>query len=217
METCPITKSSTEPPKKKEHPDPAAEQLRKAIAEITLRPEAAVANLLLTLNPALGVDGISLYEELRRQSEAVAQGNTDAVVAALMAQAAALQALFVSAVTKMTGLGAQSAYFDSYWRIALKAQNQARMTLTDAARIVSPKPAATFVKAVAQNQQINLAGESKPPQIPEKSRPMLENELNGGQPYAATMDRLATASAGRAYPADAALEEGDRAAGYEPD
>jgi hypothetical protein len=127
-------------------------------------PEVSSAAVIEDLHP--GADLNALVDELRFQTGQVQDGNLERTKAMLMAQAHALDALFLT-LCKRSMANARDGHFleaaDRYMRLALKAQSQAVRTLEVLGQLVNPRPMAFVQLANIANgpQQVNnhLAGE----------------------------------------------------------
>jgi len=96
---------------------------------------------------------------LRHQTAKVRGGDMERPKAILMAQAHALDSLFLTLTKRAMSNARDGKYLDAadrYLRLALKAQGQAVRTLEVLNELVNPRPVAYFKQAnIAQNQQIN--------------------------------------------------------------
>ena len=103
---------------------------------------------------------------LAKQVEAVKEGDLTCAEATLAAQANTLDLMFNSLACKAANSKLMS-HFETYMRLALKAQSQCRTTYEALAEIKNPKSLA-FIKQqnVGVNQQIN---NDSPPRAHEKS------------------------------------------------
>jgi hypothetical protein len=155
--------------------------VREAAAKCLLTPSETAANAIkcLTQDIALDADGTTgvdcktLFDELQKQNMAVSNGDLQRVEAMLLDQSHVLQSLFMTYIQKMS-CAEYTEQVDVFSRIALRAQNQCRQTLTSLVELKNPKRA-TFVKQQnnAVNQQIN--------QLPENQKTSCDptNELLG--------------------------------------
>ena len=121
-------------------------------------PEVSSAAIIEDLHP--GADLNALVDELRFQTGRVQDGNLERTKAMLMAQAHALDALFLT-LCKRSMANARDGHFleaaDSYMRLALKAQSQAVRTLEVLGDLVNPRQMAIVGQAnIAHGpQQVN--------------------------------------------------------------
>lgn len=121
-------------------------------------PEVSSAAIIEDLHP--GADLNALVDELRFQTRRVQDGNLERTKAMLMAQAHALDALFLT-LCKRSMANARDGHFleaaDRYMRLALKAQSQAVRTLEVLGDLVNPRPMAFVGQANIANgpQQVN--------------------------------------------------------------
>lgn len=98
-----------------------------------------------------------LIDELRTQFDKVENGDLQHCESMLVGQANALQAIFVSLARRATNQQYLNQY-DTYLRLALKAQNQSRMTLETLATIKNPPMVFAKQANINQgsgNQQVN--------------------------------------------------------------
>jgi hypothetical protein len=145
----------------------------RALARHVLEPEAHAACTIGTLNkPVFGatadLDLTTIMAELQLQSEAVNAGTLTRGEAMLTAQAQTLDSLFHVLTRKAVAQGQLNQY-DTFMRLALKAQSQCRTTWEGIAEIKNPRSVAFVRQAnIAQgHQQVNNhagAGETKSPQ-----------------------------------------------------
>jgi hypothetical protein len=115
----------------------------------------------------------AMMDILGEQAKTAQGGDLKQPVAMLMNQAVALQSLSV----RLTEMGMNAQYVDhleTYLKLALKAQNQCRMTLETLATIQNPPVVYARQANIAQNQQINN-GLAEPSRTREKQNP--PNEL----------------------------------------
>lgn len=130
---------------------------RKHAALVTSPEFAAFRMMKACETKAFGeqIDAPSLMEHLREQAVAVNRGDLSQAEAALTNQAAALQSLFVR-LTERGLAQSQMPNFESFIRLALRAQSQCRATLETLAAIKNPP--IIYAKQVNQTtgpQQIN--------------------------------------------------------------
>ena len=143
-----------------------------AMARHALLPEMHAAHTISVLSiPSFGstaIDLTALMKALERQSEAVNAGTLTRGEAMLAAQAQTLDALFHVLTRKALAQGQLNQY-DTFMRLALKAQSQCRTTWEGIAEIKNPRSVAFVRQAnIAQgHQQVNNlagAGETENPQ-----------------------------------------------------
>lgn len=118
-----------------------AEQARKQeIAAQAMDPGVtnAVAVALFWADEGEPVDVQTAYDAIQEQVEAVRRGSLSGVEATLVAQAAALNGMFVDLARRgQASLGRPGTAAERHLRLALKAQNQCRATLDKLADIAS--------------------------------------------------------------------------------
>lgn len=143
-------------------------------------PEVSSAAVIEDLHP--GADLNALVDELRFQTGQVQDGNLERTKAMLMAQAHALDALFLT-LCKRSMTNAREGHFleaaDRYMRLALKAQSQAVRTLEVLGDLVNPRQMA-FVR------QANIA--HGPQQV--NNHPERENLNSANQTIRETSNEL---------------------------
>lgn len=127
-----------------------------ALAKMALRPSVNAAVVLETYTKAtLGEQDIgALVGELSEQMEGMWSGDLKRAEAMLYGQAHALQAIF----TTLARRAANQEYlkqWEAYLRMALKAQNQCRMTLETLATIKNPPV------VIARQANINNGGQQQ--------------------------------------------------------
>src|SRR5215831_10429718 len=148
------------------------------------------------------IDLPHLMAELRRQAEAVNRGELAQSEAMLINQATALQSLFARLVEKAMACD-NVQMFETYMRMALRAQSQCRATLETLAAIKNPAPVA-FVKQAniaAGPQQVN---NGPPPKEGSRTR---ETEIEPNKLLEAQNgERLDTGATGSPSAANQALE-----------
>lgn len=129
---------------------------RAKLARLAVDPEATTARVLLDFTPGHGLDLDKVAKELRLISEAVGRGDLEHVERLLLAQAVALNAVFVNLAERAQGQGPYLDSMQTLLGLALRAQNQSRATLETLANVKFPK-AATFIRQanIASQQQVN--------------------------------------------------------------
>lgn len=174
-----------------------------SMARVALTPEYLSAAVLVDSKMMGSVDVIEVVDELRRQTAALNSGDLTRAEDMLLAQAHTLDSLFA----QLTGRALRSQQRDgleSYMRLALKAQNQARATLQTLAELKAPRQVAFVQQANIGNQvQVNN-GTTKQPARPRKSA-KAPNELLEVK-HGERLDTRATGAAGGADPAVATVE-----------
>lgn len=133
-------------------PDKAA-----AMARMALRPSVNAAAVMVTYTKPLGEQDLAaLVESLADGMDDLWAGDLKRVEAMLYGQAHALQAIFMNLARRATTQEYMKQW-EGYLRMALKAQNQCRMTLETLATIKNPP--VLFAKQANVNnggqQQIN--------------------------------------------------------------
>ena len=135
---------------------------------------------------------VDVWRALRPQIEEVQAGDTKQVEAMLFAQAEALQTIFVSSARRAQAQEYQ-AHLEAFFKMALRAQNQCRMTLETLATIQNPPTAFIRQQNVGFNQQVNN-GAAPPARGKNKNQP---NELlSEGTQHGETLDAGGTSTAG---------------------
>ena len=128
------------------------------IAKVTLMPCTNAAAVVAEYAKAFGEQDVqTLMEQLRTTFDQVNNGDLQHCEAMLVGQAHALQSIFMSLARR----AANQEYLkqlETYLRLALKAQNQSRMTLETLAKIKNPP--VIFAKQAninqgSGNQQVN--------------------------------------------------------------
>lgn len=172
-----------------------------AMARVSLTPECLSAVVLLDSKVMGDVDVTDVVNELRRQTDALKNGDMTRAESMLLSQAHVLSNLFA----QLTGRALRSQQRDgleSYMRLALKAQNQARATLQTLAELKSPRQVA-FVQQANIGSQVQVNNGTEPARTRKTKKS--QNELMEGT-HGERLDTRATGSAGGVDPAMAALE-----------
>ncbi len=143
-------------------------------AALATSPELAAYRVIKVVELGTGIgeqsDVPALLEELRRQGEAVRNGDLGQAEAMLMAQAVALQSLFARLIER--GLTTQyMPQMEAYLRFGLKAQSQCRATLETLAAVKNPPTVIAQQANIAAVQQVN----NEAPR--ERERPIEQNQL----------------------------------------
>lgn len=131
-----------------------------SVAKVLTKPEVGAAAIIETWQ-ANTHDVNELAAELRRQSEGVIDGDMGRAEAMLLSQAHALEAIFVNLARRATNQEYLSQW-ETYMRIALKAQSQCRATLEALSEIKHPRSVAFIQQANVANgpQQVNNGASS---------------------------------------------------------
>ena len=173
-----------------------------ALARNCLTPESLSAALLVSSNLLGKTPVIEVVLELMRQTAAINRGDMTRAENMLVAQAHTLDTLFAQLASRalaakhMDGL-------ESYMRLALKAQNQARATLQTLGELKTPKQVAFVKQANIGNQvQVNNGIQEKPARTRKTKK--VQNELLEVE-HGERLDTRATGTAGEADPAMATL------------
>jgi hypothetical protein len=138
-------------------PDPPDKLNADALAELALHPESMAAVAMESFTKPFGkLDVGSLSIVLSSQTKEVQSGDMKQAEAMLFGQAHALQAIFMSLARRANAQDYMK-NMETYLRMALKAQNQCRMTLETLATIKNPP--VVFAKQANINnggqQQVN--------------------------------------------------------------
>ena len=163
------------------------------IAKVTLMPCTNAAAVVAEYAKAFGEQDVqTLMEQLRTTFDQVNNGDLQHCEAMLVGQAHALQSIFMSLARR----AANQEYLkqlETYLRMALKAQNQSRMTLETLAKIKNPPVIFAKQANINQgngNQQVNN-GTPAPASHAEKNINQ-PNELLEVQHGSETMDSRTT-------------------------
>lgn len=195
---------------------PEAGGKAKAIAHLTLRPSANAAAVMDTYTSNIfgKNDFGALIDELLTDIKQVQGGDLGKVEAMLMGQAEALQSMFVS-LARRAQVQEYQPNLESFFRMALKAQSQCRMTLETLAAVKNPPVVIAKQANIAHGpQQVNNATPANsPPAHAREEKPIQANELlTDGVEHGPKMDiRGATTTSGT-NPTMATLEQIDRPA-----
>ena len=174
-------------------------------AKVALLPSANAAAVIAEYAKPFGEQDVNeLIVELRDKFDQVENGDLHLCEAMLVGQANALQSIFVSLARKAVNQEYLKNY-ETFLRLALKAQNQSRMTLETLATMKNPPVVIARQANInhgSGNQQVNNgapathAGEIK-------SEP---NQLLEVQHGSTTLDTSTTSRTGRKDKAMAAVE-----------
>lgn len=179
-----------------------AETEEQALARNYLTPECLSAALLVSNNLIGETSFTEVILELSRQTAAVNRGDMSRAEDMLVAQAHTLDVLFTQLVSRALS-AKQMSGLESYMRLALKAQNQARATLQTLGELKTPKQVAFVKQANIGNQvQVNNGIQEKPARTRKTKK--AQNELLEVE-HGERLDTRASGSAGEADPAMAAL------------
>ena len=136
-----------------EHSSSACLGMMKLYQKVTFNNEEATT--------VTGLDGHVLAEAIKKQEALLEKGDLTSLENMLLSQSHMLNAIFTTMVAKIGG-AEYLANLEVYGRIALKAQNQTRQTISTLAEIKGVKKT-TFIHQLnqANNQQVNNgAGEN---------------------------------------------------------
>lgn len=149
------------------------------IAKVTLMPSANAAAIVAEYGKAFGTQDVqALIDELRTHFAEVKDGDLHHCEAMLVGQAHALQSIFLNLSRRaihQEGL----AQFETFLRIALKAQNQCRATLETLATIKNPPVVFAKQANISHGpQQVNngTASPSHVEKIINQSNELLEDQ-----------------------------------------
>ena len=135
-------------------PDPEKSE---ALAKMTLRPSVNAAAVMVSYGKPLGIeegDIGALVDRLSDDVKNVWAGDMKRAEAMLFGQAHALQAIFMNLARRATTQEYMK-HCETYLRMAMKAQNQCRMTLETLATIKNPPV------VVARQANINNGGQQQ--------------------------------------------------------
>lgn len=179
-----------------------------AMARVGLTPEFLSAAVLVDGKMMGDVDVIEVVDELRRQTAALNSGDLTRAEDMLLAQAHTLDGLFAQLASRALR-SQQRDGLESYMRLALKAQNQARATLQTLAEMKVPRQVAFVRQANIGNQvQVNNGAASQPARTRKSKK--AQNELLEVE-HGERLDARAASTAGGTDPAMATLETEHRA------
>lgn len=184
---------------KTEAKPPAMSTKEKAelVSKLALKPSANGAAVVEAYSKGIfGEADINvLIDELRTQFDTVENGDLQYCESMLVGQANALQAIFVNLARRAVNQQYLN-HYETYLRLALKAQNQSRMTLETLATIKNPPMVFAKQANINQgsgNQQVNN-GTPAPASHAEKNINQ-QNELLEVQHGGKTVDTQATGAA----------------------
>lgn len=139
-------------------PEKTAQEKIVHTATVTLMPSANAAAIVAEYAKAFGEQDVqALMDQLRTKFEQVENGDLQYCEAMLVGQAHALQAIFMNLARRAVNQEYLKQW-EAYLRMALKAQNQSRMTLETLAALKNPP--VVFAKQANinhgnGNQQVN--------------------------------------------------------------
>ena len=184
------------------------ENEEKANACNYMTPECLNAALLVSSNLLGKTPFPEAVLELGRQTAAINRGDMRRAEDMLVSQAHSLDALFVHLAGRALS-SKNMGGLESYMRLALKAQNQARATLQTLGELKTPKQVAFVKQANIGNQvQVNNGIHEKPARTRKTKK--AQNELLEVE-HGERLDTRATGAAGGADPAMATLGTKHRA------
>ena len=128
-----------------------------AMAKMALRPSVNAAAVMVSYGKPLGIaedDIAALMDRLTDDVKDVWAGDMKRAEAMLFGQAHALQAIFMNLARRATTQDYLK-HWEAYLRMALKAQNQCRMTLETLATIKNPPV------VIARQANINNGGQQQ--------------------------------------------------------
>ena len=144
--------------KKEARPAAAADSEKsEALAKMALRPSVNAAAVMVSYGKPLGIDDddiAALMDHLADDVQNVWAGDMKRAEAMLFGQAHALQAIFMNLARRAT-TQEYLKQWEAYLRMALKAQNQCRMTLETLATIKNPPV------VIARQANINNGGQQQ--------------------------------------------------------
>lgn len=144
--------------KKEARPAAAADSEKsEALAKMALRPSVNAAAVMVSYGKPLGIDDddiAALMDRLADDVQNVWAGDMKRAEAMLFGQAHALQAIFMNLARRAT-TQEYLKQWEAYLRMALKAQNQCRMTLETLATIKNPPV------VIARQANINNGGQQQ--------------------------------------------------------
>ena len=137
-------------------PDKTPQEKIVHTATVTLMPSANAAAIVAEYAKAFGEQDVqALMDQLRTKFEQVENGDLQYCEAMLVGQAHALQAIFMNLARRAVHQEYLKQW-EAYLRMALKAQNQSRMTLETLATIKNPPVVFAKQANIANgHQQIN--------------------------------------------------------------
>lgn len=191
---------------------PEADDEAKAVAKLALRPSANAAAVVGKYHVFGEVDLGALMEELVASIEKVHDGDLMRCEAMLIGQAQALQSMFVNFARRAQAQEYQK-NLESFFRMALKAQSQCRMTLETLATIKNPPVVFARQANIAHGpQQVNNGISSNVPHAHAREEKTIQSNelLTDGVEHGPTLDSRGAPAAGGAYKELATVGEIDR-------
>ncbi|MFT3818292.1 MAG: hypothetical protein QM750_11770 [Rubrivivax sp.] len=194
---------------------PASVDDSERLADLALRPGVNAAAVMSAYAGPLGVkdgDVTALVSQLAEDTKDMRAGDMKRAEAMLFGQAHALQSIFMELARRAT----KQQYlkqWEAYLRMALKAQNQCRMTLETLATVKNP-PVVFARQANINNggqQQVNNGQPALAPCVPAENATAAPTELLGASD-GKWLDARAAGAAGGADPRLAAVGEVHRPA-----
>jgi hypothetical protein len=181
---------------------PEAGEKAKAVAHLTLRASANAAAVMdkYTANIFGETDVGALIDMLVTDIKQVQGGDLGKVEAMLMGQAEALQSMFVSFARRAQVQDYQP-NLESFFRMALKAQNQCRMTLETLTTIKNPPVVYAKQANIAHGpQQVNNSVSSTVSRAHAREEKQIQSNelLTDGVEHGPTLDTRGTPAAGGA-------------------
>lgn len=172
-----IKKSSAKTKLVAKFPDPSIRA--QVLAKMALRPSTNAAAVIHAYSNPLGEQSIgALAECLSESMTRVQEGDMKQCEAMLVGQAQALQTIFMN-FSRRTLSQDYQANLESFFKMAMKAQNQCRMTLETLAAIKNPPVVFARQANINQgngNQQVNN-GTSAPAPRAQEEKTIPSNEL----------------------------------------
>lgn len=174
----------------------------KAMANLALRPAANAAAVVAEYSKPFGEQDLgALMGELEASIGKVADGDMKRCEAMLMGQAEALQTIFMN-LSRRALVQQYQRNLESFFRMAMKAQNQCRMTLETLATIKNPPVVIAKQANIANGpQQINNDGSdfgTRTRACAREEKAIQPNEvLSEEVEHGPTLDTRGTAAAGR--------------------
>jgi hypothetical protein len=178
----------------KEQPDKSREELYAALVVEGVASHAHIAQMMTY--KSLGEIGISeCVDALRGTIKQVEEGNLSSLEAMLTGQAMALNTIFHECTRRASiNIGEHLGAMDTYFRLALRAQNQARTTIQTLAEMKNPRPVAFVHQANIAGGHQQVVNEGSRARVREiESQP---NELLEAQGNVTRMDSRKTSASG---------------------
>jgi hypothetical protein len=189
--------------------DPLDQAQARATAKFAMQPHAAATEVVnqFVAGQFGKQDRWALAEELEASMDRVRAGDLGQGEAMLMGMAIALQSMFTHMARRvLTEQQQHYTHTEAYFGMAMKAQNQCRMTLETLGELKNPR-SPTFIRAGQANvtsgaQQVNNGAEAPPESRARKVRNRPNKLLEG---RSERMDRRETGAPGGADSALAAV------------